>query len=61
MRLEKLIKCRQEKHLTRKNMAQILGVSIYTYRSYEQGVRKPNVFILKRIAKALECTIDELI
>jgi len=44
-----------------KDVALILGISIRTYESYEQGKRKPKIEKLKQMAKLFKCTIDDLV
>lgn len=61
MKLEKLKAKRKEKGYTREDIAALLGISKFTYRSYEQGDRQIKIDKLKAISKILECTIDELI
>ena len=47
--------------LTQEALAEILGVTQSAVAMWEGGDRKPNIFILKRIAVALKCTTDDLL
>lgn len=55
----------KQKRLERKLTQQELSDLVHTKRSnitrYENGSRKPDVMMLKRLAKALNCTVDKLI
>ena len=46
---------------TQVSLAEILGVSQGTVANWENGARKPDVFMLKRIAEVLGCTTDDLL
>lgn len=48
-------------HLTQQELAKSLGISCKTISTYETGTRKPNILILKQIAKLFNCSVDELI
>ncbi|SFI95009.1 Helix-turn-helix [Terrisporobacter glycolicus] len=52
-------KIRQSKGISRKELANILGCSIYAIEKYEQGQRTPSIDILMSIAQTLDCTIDD--
>lgn len=52
---------RESKGITRKEFAQMLNVSTHTIANYEQGQRGSNTNTLKKIAKALEVSTDELL
>lgn len=47
---QKLTELRKQKNLTQAELAKILGVARTTYSSYEQGRRKPDDEIQKKIA-----------
>ena len=38
-----------------------MGVSPSCVTQWESGVRRPNVVMLKKLAKLLECTADDLL
>ena len=52
---------REEKGLTQLELAKRSGVSQSSISLIEKGERAPTVFVAKRIADALEMTVDELI
>lgn len=46
---------------SRDKVAEMLGISPLTYRSYEQGVREPDVKKLKALSHIFNCSIDYLV
>lgn len=56
-----LKKYREAKGLSQSRLSRIIGVSSQTICMYESGVRTPKAEILKKLAKALDCTVDELL
>lgn len=56
-----LRKMRQENNLTQAELAAKIGVNANTVTQWETGARKPNIIMLKRVAKVLNCTTDELL
>lgn len=52
---------RCQRRLRQRELAEMVGVTRLTIARYESGTRKPDVYMLKRIADALECTVDDLI
>lgn len=54
-------KFRCRRGLRQRELAEMVGVTRLTIARYESGARKPDVYTLKRIAEALECTVDDLI
>ena len=42
-------------------LAEKLGVAQSSVGNWENGIRKPDVFMLKRIAEVLGCTTDDLL
>lgn len=56
-----LRKMRQKNNLTQAELAAKLGVNANTVTQWETGARKPNIIMLKRVAKVLNCTTDELL
>lgn len=55
-----LTELRKQRKLTQAEMAKILGVARTTYSSYEQGRRKPDDEIQKKIADYFEVSLDYL-
>ena len=59
-----LTKIRQDRNLTQKELAQKSGVSIQAIRNYEQGVKpieSVQYSILKKLAGALECSVEDIV
>ena len=54
-------KKRKEKKLTQKQLADICGTRQNNISRYETGARTPNLKDAKALAKALDCTIDDLL
>ena len=52
---------RIEKGLTRKQVAEKIGIEHASYRNYEQSRRSPDMPTLKAIAKALGCSVSDLV
>ena len=42
-------------------LADILGVTQGSITNWEVGIRKPDIFMLKRLAEVLQCTTDDLL
>lgn len=60
--LKNLKQLRLEKGLTRKKVAEDLGVSLGTYRNWEQGVNAPRMASdLAQLASYFDVTIDQLL
>ena len=47
-------------NLTQVEVAKLVGITTVAYQNYEANRHTPNVKIAKRIAKALNSTVDEL-
>jgi transcriptional regulator with XRE-family HTH domain len=47
--------------MTQVQLAEKIGVNPVTMSRWMNGVRPPTVYALKRIARALGCTIDDLV
>lgn len=58
---KKIKSIRESQGLTREEFAKKLNVSIYTVANYEQGQRGSNTNTLKKIAKALGVSAEELL
>ena len=52
---------RTQRSLSQKELAFAINTNPNNISRYETGEREPNIATLKAIAKALECTIDELL
>ncbi len=52
---------RKDRGLTQTKLAERIGVLPNAISQWETGRRKPRTSKLKRIAKVLECTIDDLL
>lgn len=52
---------RELRGITQVVLAEKLGVSQGAVSNWENGDRKPDVFMMKRIAEILDCTVDELL
>lgn len=59
--MTKIEKRRKEKALSRKELAEKVGVTPESIRHYEQNIREPKASILKELAKVLECRMEDLI
>lgn len=56
-----LLEYRRKNDISQSVLAKKIGVTTAAISQYENGRREPNIEILKKMAKALECTVDELI
>lgn len=56
-----IYKYRKKQNMTQAQLAEILGVAPSTITQYENGTRKPNIVMLKRIAKVLHTSTDNLL
>ena len=52
---------RKSNHMTQKELAIACGVSSIAISRYETGKRIPNIETAFKLAKALNCTVDDLI
>ena len=59
--MKKLKEKRIQKGLTQEQLGQAVGVSYRTIYQYETGRREPSLKILRALANALKCTIDEIV
>ena len=59
--MNKLHNMRKSKGLTQTEVAIAVGVKPNTISQYELGKRTPNIHLLKKIAKVLDCKIEDLI
>lgn len=56
-----LKRIRMQKNMTQVELAEMLGISRTAVSMWETGNALPRAEILKRLAKILGCTIDELL
>lgn len=56
-----IYKYRKAKGWTQRELAERLGVRPPTITQYETGARKPDIVTLKKLAKILDCTTDQLL
>lgn len=56
-----LYKYRKKAGLTQKQLAEKLGVTQACIGMWETGNRKPDIVDLKKLARVLGCTADELL
>ena len=59
--MSKIEERRKKRGLSRKELADIVDVSERAIEYYEAGKREPRASILKLIAKALKCRMEDLI
>lgn len=60
--MNKIKEYRKKIGLTQKELADITGISLMSIRRYEGGERIPDVYVMRKIADALNVnTLDELI
>jgi transcriptional regulator with XRE-family HTH domain len=52
---------RRALHLTQETLAERAGVNVKTVQGVEQGRTEPELRTMRRIARALDSTVDELI
>ena len=58
---QRLKSIREKKNLSRKDVAEKLGLTVAGYGNYENGKREPKIEILKKIAEVFGVSIDYLI
>ncbi|WP_373205854.1 helix-turn-helix domain-containing protein [Clostridium tertium] len=58
---DKIKEARKNKNITQKDFANILNIPVSTLANYENNHREPNLEMIKKIAKALNISPDELI
>ena len=51
----------QKKHYNKKQLAEASGLSEKTIGRYRRGERTPDAISISKIARALDCNVDELI
>lgn len=58
---ERLISIREERDITRAELAQALGIPYTTLRNYEKDVREPGCKTLLQLSRILNVSIDYII
>ena len=58
---QQLNKTRKLKKFTAKQMAELLNVTLRTYRHYESGYSTPSIYTVVKIADILGVTTDHLL
>lgn len=58
---EKISKCRKEKGLTQKELADMLHVTDKTVSKWETGVNFPDIAIMEKLADALDIRVTDLL
>ena len=58
--ITKLKSKRQQEGLTQVEVAKMANITTRGYQRYEAGKRRPSVDTAKLMAKALNCTVEEL-
>ncbi len=56
-----IYKYRTALHMTQTQLALLVGVTPNAITQYESGARKPNILMLKKLARALRTTADALL
>ena len=56
-----IYKYRTALHMTQAQLAFLVGVTSNAITQYESGARKPNILMLKKLARALHTTADALL
>lgn len=60
-RMKKLKEARKRKGYTQEELAHAVNVESMTIYQYESGRRVPNARMLKQIAQALDCKVDDIL
>ena len=58
---ERLVRAREKKNLTQKQLAEILEITPTRLNYWEKGKREPNIEMIGQLAKALDISTDSLI
>jgi len=58
---KRLKKLRNEKELSRRQLSNMTNISPATLVGIEGGKRNPSVYIIAKISKALDFSIDEMV
>lgn len=52
---------RKNKNYTQKYVAASLGVSQNTFSQYENKLRQPDIALIPKMAKILDCSIEDIV
>jgi transcriptional regulator with XRE-family HTH domain len=58
---EKLQKIRKDRGWSQPKLAEETGIAVATIREWEQRRRNPSVPLIRKLADALECTVEDLL
>ena len=58
---ERLKRLRKENGVSRKEVADYIGVSVSAYSNYEQGIREPSLDVLLKLSDFFDTTCDYLL
>lgn len=61
MATKRLRELRERKGLTQEELAKLLNVGRTTVTLWEMGINKPRADTLPKVARALRCTVDDLL
>lgn len=61
MKIYPLRRKRRELGLTQRALSELSGVPIRTIQNWEQGKAVPTVFEFREVARALGCSMDDLV
>ena len=59
--MKNLKELRLARGMTQSELADAVGLSFQAICTYELGTREPSLDTLRKLAEALDCTLDELI
>ena len=59
--MSEIRRIRRERGMSVEELAKKVGVHPFSIYRYESGKREPGVSVANRIAKALHCTIEDLV
>jgi len=58
---QNLVRLRKKRRMSQETMSRYSGLTIQGYREIEEERYIPTIVVLIRLAKALNCTLDELL
>lgn len=58
---EKIAELRKEKGMTQEELAEIMGVSSQAVSKWENGNAMPEVALLTKLSKVLNCSVDNIL
>ena len=59
--MNNLKQLRKAKRMTQEELATAIGIRRLRYQTYESGRREPKAEMLKKMACALECSVDDIL